>query len=99
MGNYTTSGTTVNASLISGVNWLGGIAVSSISRASPLPPNVSITSISNQPVVIWPANGGNYVLQTTTNLTSGNWVTVSNFVPITGAMITNSSSPAFFRLH
>ncbi len=99
IGEYTTSGTTVNASLVTGGIPFWSIAASSLSQTPPPPPNVSITTISNQPVVIWPANGGNYVLQTTTNLTSGNWVTVSNYVPMTGAMITNSSNPAFFRLH
>jgi hypothetical protein len=34
------------------------------------------------PVVVWPASTTNYALQMTTNLTSGNWVTVTNGIPL-----------------
>jgi hypothetical protein len=98
IGQYSTSGATVNASLITAGHWLWGIAAVPITTTAP-PPATGITMYSNQPVVIWPATAGNYVLQTTTNLVSGNWVAVTNYMPITGAMITNATSPAFFRLH
>jgi len=35
----------------------------------------------------------------TTNLTSGNWVTVTDGVPFTGVKITNAPGTAFFQLH
>jgi hypothetical protein len=35
----------------------------------------------------------------TTNLTGGNWVTVTNGIPISGVQITNSFGPVFFRLY
>jgi hypothetical protein len=34
----------------------------------------------------------------TTNLTSGNWVTVTNGIPFIGLQITNAPGTAFFRL-
>jgi hypothetical protein len=36
---------------------------------------------------------------TTTNLTSGNWVTVTDGVPFTGLKMTNAPGTAFFQLH
>lgn len=98
IGQYTTSGVTANPVFVAGGHYFEGIAAVPVSQAAP-PPATGITTFSNQPVVIWPVSGGNYTLQTTTNLASGNWVTVSNYTPVTGAMITNASSPAFFRLH
>jgi hypothetical protein len=66
----------------------------------PTPPNLGISTYSNQPVVFFPAAAGaNFVLQMTTNLASGNWVTVSNGISISGLIITNPPSNAFFRLH
>jgi hypothetical protein len=63
------------------------------------PPTLGILAYSNAPVVFYPtAAGSNYVLQMTTNLQTGNWVTVSNGVPFSGLQITNAPSPAFFRL-
>ncbi|GEM_PF-1067998 len=98
IGQYTTSGATVNASLITAGHWLSGVAAVPIINVGS-PPAIGITTFSNQPVVIWLTTTSNYVLQTTTNLASGHWVTVTNYTPITGAMITNATSPAFFRLH
>jgi hypothetical protein len=45
------------------------------------------------------ASGTNYLLQMSTNLASGNWVTVSNGIPISGLIITNPPANAFFRLY
>jgi hypothetical protein len=59
---------------------------------------VAITTVSNQPVVIWPESPQGFVLQVTTNLASTNWVTVTNGIPFTGLQIPNAPSPAFFRL-
>jgi alpha-tubulin suppressor-like RCC1 family protein len=63
-----------------------------------VPPALGITTYGNQPVLIYPPVGTNYSLEMTTNLASGNWVTVTNGVPISGVQITNAPSNAFFRL-
>lgn len=60
--------------------------------------NLGIASAGGQSIIYWPANITNYVLQTTTNLTSPNWVSVSNATPITAVTVTNNSAQAFFRL-
>jgi hypothetical protein len=66
----------------------------------PPPPALGISTYVGQPTVFFPtATGTNYVLQMTTNLASGNWVTVSNGTPISGLIITNPPAAAFFRLH
>ena len=66
----------------------------------PPPPALGISTYSSQPAVFFPtATGTNYVLQMSTNLASGNWVTVSNGIPINGLIITNPPTTAFFRLH
>jgi hypothetical protein len=44
------------------------------------------------------AAGAGYMVQMTTNLTSGDWVTVTNGVPFTGLEVTNAPGTAFFRL-
>jgi hypothetical protein len=63
------------------------------------PPALGISTYGNQPVVFFPTGLGiNHVLQMTTNLASPNWVTVTNYVPCTAALITNAPSNAFFRL-
>jgi len=67
-------------------------------------PPLSITPVttqtaSNQVTVSWPAWALNYVLQSTTNLSSSNWVNVSNGVPVTGVQLTNPANPGtFYRL-
>ncbi len=66
-------------------------------------PPLSITPVSgqspnNQTVVFWPSWALDFELQTTTNLESGTWTTVSNAVPVTGVQLTNGLAPAYFRL-
>jgi sulfatase modifying factor 1 len=52
-----------------------------------------------QSVLYWPTSSTtNYVLQTTTNLASPNWVTASNAVTVNAATVTNSAPSGFFRL-
>jgi uncharacterized repeat protein (TIGR03803 family) len=68
-----------------------------------LNPPLSITPVSsqtasNQAVVFWPAWALNYTLQTTTNLASGPWATVSNGVPVAGVQVTNTGPASYFRL-
>lgn len=98
IGKFTTIGTAVNASLITGGHYFSGVAVNSNGQTPVFPPAVGIMMYSNQPVVLWPDNGGKYILETTTNLVSGTWTAVTNYASMTGAWVTNVSSPAFFRL-
>jgi sulfatase modifying factor 1 len=52
-----------------------------------------------QSLLYWPtSNTTNYVLQTTTNVASPNWVTASNAVTVNAATVTNSAPSGFFRL-
>jgi uncharacterized repeat protein (TIGR03803 family) len=59
---------------------------------------VSSQTAPNQTVVVWPAWALNYTLQSTTNLTTGTWVTASNTVPLTGVQVTNAGPSTFYRL-
>ncbi len=63
-------------------------------------PGLTITPLNNQTVVMWPAWALNYLLQTTTNLTSGNWTTMTNGIPLTGLQLTNTvvQPNSYFRL-
>jgi len=84
--------------------WLPGLYVTPgtppVAGPAPTPPALGINLYSNQPAVFFPtATGTNFVLQMTTNLAGGNWVTVSNGIPISGLIITNPPANAFFRLH
>jgi hypothetical protein len=65
----------------------------------PVPPT-NIAASGNQVGVFWqvPPGATNYVLQTTTNLASGNWVDVTNGAPLTGVFVTNAAPASFFRL-
>ena len=60
-------------------------------------PVVNQTGV-NQVLVSWPAWALNYVLQTTTNLVSPNWVAASNGVPMASVLLTNSLPNACHRL-
>ncbi len=51
-----------------------------------------------QSVLYWPLIGTSYVLQTTTNLATPNWVTASNAVTVNAATVTNSAPAGYFRL-
>jgi hypothetical protein len=65
-------------------------------------PPVTIIKSGANVIFSWPTNAGGFALQTTTNLSSGNWVTVTNpFTTIgTNVVFTNiiSGKSAFFRL-
>jgi hypothetical protein len=71
-----------------------------IKYSGPTPPALGISPYGgNQTALFYPASGTNFVLQTTTNLADGPWVTVSNAAPLYGAFVTNAPGNAFFRLH
>jgi hypothetical protein len=59
---------------------------------------LAISATGGQISVLWPAPATNYVLQSTTNLASPNWVTVSDAVPGTAYNVTNTAPQQFFRL-
>jgi sugar lactone lactonase YvrE len=61
-------------------------------------PVLTIASVGNQSVLFWPASGTNYILQSTTNLASPNWLTASDAVPVIAFTVTNTSPARFFRL-
>jgi formylglycine-generating enzyme len=60
--------------------------------------NLGIAPAGNQTVLFWPTTLPNYILQSTTNLASPNWVTVSNSVPVNAVEVTNVFPASFFRL-
>jgi len=62
-------------------------------------PIISIALYSKTPVVFFPISGTNFTLQMTTNLSSPQWVTVTNGVPFSGIQVTNPPPNAFFRLY
>ena len=55
--------------------------------------NFGVAHASNQTVLFWPTTVTNCVLQSTTNLASHNWVTVSNAVPVAAVTVTSTSRP------
>lgn len=63
------------------------------------PPALGIADYFGNPVVFYPAlAGAGFNLQTTTNLLTGPWVNVTNGLPFTAVLVTNSSAARFFRL-
>jgi hypothetical protein len=64
------------------------------------PPALGIGNYFGQSVVFFPTSPGtNYVLQVNTNLLTGTWSNVTNGIPFSGFLITNSAAAQFFRLH
>jgi formylglycine-generating enzyme required for sulfatase activity len=60
--------------------------------------NLGIAPAGNQTILFWPTTITNYVLQSTTNLASPNWLTVAYPAPVTAVIVTNTSTASFFRL-
>jgi len=68
--------------------------------ASPLP-KLAVISSAQQITVFWPASATNYVLESTTNLASPNWVTNLTAMTSNGTnyfYVTNLAGNLFFRL-
>ena len=99
-GSLTTGGTFDFAVQVT--DRLGGTASQPLSLkvgTTNLPPLIVGTG-GGQIIVVWPASAGtNFTLQTTTNLTTGPWVTASNGVPAISFLFSNSQPAQFFRLH
>jgi uncharacterized repeat protein (TIGR03803 family) len=62
------------------------------------PPVLSILLNNHQIVLSWPASAANYFLQSTTNLVSPIWITISNAASATSLTVTNPLPAQFFRL-
>jgi formylglycine-generating enzyme required for sulfatase activity len=61
--------------------------------------NLGIALAGQQSVLYWPTSSTtNYVLQTTSNLASPNWVTASNAVTVNAVVVTNAAPSGYFRL-
>jgi formylglycine-generating enzyme required for sulfatase activity len=61
--------------------------------------DLGIAPAGQQSVLYWPTSSTtNYVLQTTTNLASPNWVTAGNAVPVNAVVVTNAAPLGYFRL-
>ncbi len=63
------------------------------------PPSLSITLGGGQAALSWPGWATNYVLESNADLSTTNWVAVTNGTPIVGGItLTNPWPAAFFRL-
>jgi formylglycine-generating enzyme required for sulfatase activity len=61
--------------------------------------DLGIAPAGQQSILYWPTSSTtNYVLQTTTNLASPNWVTASNAVIVKAMVVTNAAPSGYFRL-
>jgi formylglycine-generating enzyme required for sulfatase activity len=65
---------------------------------------LNIAPAGNQAILFWPTTATNYVLQSTTNLSSPNWVTIIGTAPVAvgnsfNFTVSNTSSAGFFRLY
>jgi hypothetical protein len=66
-------------------------------------PALGVSTYNNLPVVLFPVPAStiistNYALQMSTNLSAGNWTTVTGGISFVCVQITNAPSPAFFQL-
>jgi hypothetical protein len=93
---YTPNGTLVKDPVVSGV--LDPYHFAFGAGPPPPTPQLSIATVGNQSVVFYPSWAAGYQLQGVTNVSSTNWVTLSNSAPIIGATVTNSLPANFFRL-
>jgi uncharacterized repeat protein (TIGR03803 family) len=59
---------------------------------------VTSQSANGQTSVFWPAWAQNYILQSTTNLTSPNWANVTSGTQVVGVQVTNNVPATFYRL-
>jgi hypothetical protein len=76
---------------------LGGVDDQSLSINLYQP--LAISTTNGKSILLWPASATNCVLQTTTNLLSPNWKTVTGAVPATPYTITYTAPQQYFRLH
>jgi uncharacterized repeat protein (TIGR03803 family) len=101
-------GANPSAGLVAGSDGLYGTTVNggtnnsygTIFKLTLPPPALQVATAGGAPVVFWQNDGFQRTVQTTTNLKSGKWTTVSNGLPLVGLQVTNAASQpqAFFRL-
>src|ERR1041384_6220087 len=61
-------------------------------------PTLGVASAGSQVVLYFATTPTNYILQSTTNLASPDWVTATDAVMVTAATVSNTSPAKFFRL-
>jgi len=84
----------------------GGMGLNYVAVSPPLAvtnaPELNIALSGNQVVLYWTTNASGYVLQSTTNISSTNWGSISNGITTTEGYYVYSNAPsgkaAFFRL-
>jgi formylglycine-generating enzyme required for sulfatase activity len=64
----------------------------------PAQPSLGIAPAGNQSVLYYPITPTNYILQSTTNLASSNWITATDAIPVTAAAVGNTTPAKFYRL-
>ena len=78
-----------------------GASATVVSTAS-VPPSLSLTRSAAGNVILWPAWATDYELQSNTNLSTANWLAVTNFSTLVGyqSVVSNSTTGGnlFFRL-
>ena len=60
---------------------------------------LAINTSGRQLLVVWPAAASNYILQSTYDLASDNWTTITGAAPGAANIISNSAPQQYFRLH
>jgi len=80
-----------------GASGSGTIFAALINPPLTITPDISQTT-SNQTILVWPKWAGTYSLQSTTNIASGNWVNVTDGVPVFGVKVTSTNPAMFYRL-
>jgi len=105
---YPKDGANPSAGLVAGSDGLYGTTTrggtnnsdGTIFKLTLPPPPLQVATAGGAPVVFWQNDGFQRTVQTTTNLKSGKWTTVSNGLPLVGLQITNAASQpqSFFRL-
>ena len=60
--------------------------------------NLSIAAVGNQSVLYWSTGATNYILLSSTNLTSPNWLSATDAVSVIAVTVTNTPPSRFFRL-
>ena len=80
-----------------------GLALLAVVHPGLAGPALGIVRTNNQSLLYWPATATGYVLQSSTNLASTNWVFATNAVPATygsqtAVTVTNTPAARFFRL-
>lgn len=74
------------------------LALASGVQSAPAEPVLNIAPAGNQTVLYYAFSPTNYILQSTTNLASTNWVMATDAITVTAAAVSNSAPAKFYRL-